>query len=119
LERDVNIPHRASSIGFVTPVYSRKHGYVTPGTGCCHVCSERCSPCRNTTGHIAALRSLIATSLRLAIFETMGGGEGDRHHLSARYAGADRWAEGCTRAAAEIRGRNVLGFQSIAQVRVR
>jgi type IV secretory pathway TraG/TraD family ATPase VirD4 len=72
-------------------------------------------------GEIAALRSLLATWLRLAIFESMAGGEGDRRlwfvidELDALGA-----IDGLKDALARLRkfgGRCVLGFQSIAQVR--
>jgi type IV secretory pathway TraG/TraD family ATPase VirD4 len=70
---------------------------------------------------VAALKSLIATWLRLAIFESMAGGEGDRRlwfvidELDALGA-----IDGLKDALARLRkfgGRCLLGFQSIAQVR--
>jgi type IV secretory pathway TraG/TraD family ATPase VirD4 len=70
---------------------------------------------------IASLRDLIATWLRLAIFETMSRPEGDQHlwfiidELDALGA-----IDGLKDALARLRkfgGRCVLGFQSVAQVR--
>ena len=69
---------------------------------------------------LAALRSIIATWTRLAIFEAMSGPEGDQHlwfvidELDALGA-----IDGLKDALARLRkfgGRCVLGFQSIAQV---
>jgi type IV secretory pathway TraG/TraD family ATPase VirD4 len=69
---------------------------------------------------LAALRSIIATWTRLAIFEAMSGAEGDQHlwfvvdELDALGA-----IDGLKDALARLRkfgGRCVLGFQSIAQV---
>jgi type IV secretory pathway TraG/TraD family ATPase VirD4 len=69
---------------------------------------------------IAALRSIIATWMRLAIFEAMDGAEADRRlwfivdELDALGA-----IEGLKDALARLRkfgGRCVLGFQSVAQV---
>jgi len=69
---------------------------------------------------IAALRSVIATWMRLAIFQAMSAGEGDRRlwfvvdELDALGA-----IDGLKDALARLRkfgGRCVLGFQSIAQV---
>lgn len=72
-------------------------------------------------GQIAALRDLIATWLRLAIFETMTGGEGDRRSwLIIDELDALGQIDGLKDALARLRrfgGRCVLGFQSIAQVR--
>jgi hypothetical protein len=72
-------------------------------------------------GEIASLRQVISTWMRLAIFETMTGKEGDRRlwfvvdELDALGA-----IDGLKDALARLRkfgGRCVLGFQSIAQVR--
>jgi type IV secretory pathway TraG/TraD family ATPase VirD4 len=74
-----------------------------------------------SAGQIAALRSLISTWLRLAIFESMGQPEGDQRlwyivdELDALGA-----IDGLKDALARLRkfgGRCVLGMQSIAQVR--
>ena len=74
-----------------------------------------------SAGQIAALRSLIATWLRIAIFETMSQPEGDQRlwyivdELDALGA-----IDGLKDALARLRkfgGRCVLGMQSIAQVR--
>jgi type IV secretory pathway TraG/TraD family ATPase VirD4 len=74
-----------------------------------------------TAGQIAALRDLIATWLRLAIFETMTGGEGDRRlWFIIDELDALGQIDGLKDALARLRkfgGRCVLGFQSIAQVR--
>jgi type IV secretory pathway TraG/TraD family ATPase VirD4 len=74
-----------------------------------------------TAGQIAALRDLIATWLRLAIFETMSGGEGDRRlWFIIDELDALGQIDGLKDALARLRkfgGRCVLGFQSIAQVR--
>jgi type IV secretory pathway TraG/TraD family ATPase VirD4 len=74
-----------------------------------------------TAGQIAALRVLIATWLRLAIFETMSGGEGDKHlWFIVDELDALGQIDGLKDALARLRkfgGRCVLGFQSIAQVR--
>jgi type IV secretory pathway TraG/TraD family ATPase VirD4 len=73
-------------------------------------------------GQIASLRGLIATWLRLAIFEAMNGAEGDQRlwfvidELDALGA-----IDGLKDALARVRkfgGRCVLGFQSIGQVSV-
>jgi hypothetical protein len=73
-----------------------------------------------TAGEIASLRSMVATWLRLAIFEAMSGPEGDRRlwfaidELDALGA-----IDGLKDALARLRkfgGRCVLGFQSIGQV---
>ena len=70
---------------------------------------------------IAALRHIVSTWMRLAIFETMNAGEGDQKlwfvvdELDALGA-----IDGLKDALARLRkfgGRCVLGFQSIAQVR--
>jgi hypothetical protein len=72
-------------------------------------------------GQIAALRDLIATWMRLAIFETMSGGEGDRRlWFIVDELDALGQIDGLKDALARLRkfgGRCVLGFQSIAQVR--
>jgi hypothetical protein len=72
-------------------------------------------------GQIAALRQLIATWLRLAIFETMNGPEGDQHlWFAIDELDALGQIDGLKDALARLRkfgGRCVLGFQSIAQVR--
>jgi type IV secretory pathway TraG/TraD family ATPase VirD4 len=74
-----------------------------------------------SAGQIAALRSLISTWLRIAIFETMSQPEGDQRlwyvidELDALGA-----IDGLKDALARLRkfgGRCVLGMQSIAQVR--
>ena len=74
-----------------------------------------------SAGQISALRSLIASWLRLAIFEAMSQPEGDQHlwfivdELDALGA-----IDGLKDALARLRkfgGRCVLGMQSIAQVR--
>jgi type IV secretory pathway TraG/TraD family ATPase VirD4 len=74
-----------------------------------------------TAGQVAALRDLIATWLRLAIFETMSGGEGDRRlWFIIDELDALGQVDGLKDALARLRkfgGRCVLGFQSIAQVR--
>jgi type IV secretory pathway TraG/TraD family ATPase VirD4 len=74
-----------------------------------------------TAGQIAALRDLIATWLRLAIFETMSGGERDqRLWFIIDELDALGQIDGLKDALARLRkfgGRCVLGFQSIAQVR--
>ncbi len=74
-----------------------------------------------TAGQIAALRDLIATWLRLAIFETMTGGERDqRLWFIIDELDALGQIDGLKDALARLRkfgGRCVLGFQSIAQVR--
>lgn len=74
-------------------------------------------------GQIAALRDLIATWLRLAIFETMSGGEADRHlWFIIDELDALGQVDGLKDALARLRkfgGCCVLGFQSIAQVRAR
>jgi type IV secretory pathway TraG/TraD family ATPase VirD4 len=72
-------------------------------------------------GQIAALRDLVSTWLRLAIFETMAQGEGD-HRLWFVIDELDALGQidGLKDALARLRkfgGRCVLGFQSIAQVR--
>jgi type IV secretory pathway TraG/TraD family ATPase VirD4 len=69
---------------------------------------------------IPALRSLISTWLRLAIFQTMGMGEGD-HRIWFVVDELDALGpiDGLKDALARLRkfgGRCVLGFQSIAQV---
>ena len=73
-----------------------------------------------TAGEIATLRSVIATWLRLAIFEAMNGPEGDQRlwvvidELDALGA-----IDGLKDALARLRkfgGRCVLGFQSVGQV---
>jgi len=70
---------------------------------------------------IAALRHIVSTWMRLAIFETMNAGEGDQKlwfvvdELDALGA-----IDGLKDALARLRkfgGRCVIGFQSIAQVR--
>jgi len=74
-----------------------------------------------TAGQVAALRDLIATWLRLAIFETMSGGEGDRRlWFVIDELDALGQIDGLKDALARLRkfcGRCVLGFQSIGQVR--
>jgi type IV secretory pathway TraG/TraD family ATPase VirD4 len=70
---------------------------------------------------IAALKNLIATWLRLAIFETMSLGEGD-HRLWFAIDELDALGQidGLKDALARLRkfgGRCIIGFQSIAQVR--
>ena len=74
-----------------------------------------------SAGQIAALRSLIATWLRLAIFEAMSQPEGD-HRLWYIVDELDALGaiDGLKDALARLRkfgGRCVLGMQSIAQVR--
>ncbi|MGH8322546.1 MAG: type IV secretion system DNA-binding domain-containing protein [Steroidobacteraceae bacterium] len=69
---------------------------------------------------IAAVRSVISTWMRLAIFQTMGLGEGD-HRLWFAVDELDALGaiDGLPDALARLRkfgGRCVLGFQSIAQV---
>ena len=69
---------------------------------------------------IAALRSIISTWMRLAIFQTMSQGEGD-HRLWFAVDELDALGtiDGLKDALARLRkfgGRCVLGFQSIAQV---
>ena len=71
--------------------------------------------------HIAALRSMIATWMRLAIFETMNGEEDHDQHLWFVIDELDALGpiEGLKDALARLRkfgGRCVLGFQSVAQV---
>ena len=70
---------------------------------------------------IAVLRDLIATWMRLAIFETMTGGEGDKRlWFVVDELDALGQIDGLKDALARLRkfgGRCVLGFQSIAQVR--
>jgi len=70
---------------------------------------------------IAALRDLIATWLRLGVFETMSRGEGDqRLWFVIDELDALGNIDGLKDALARVRkfgGRCVLGFQSIAQVR--
>jgi hypothetical protein len=72
-------------------------------------------------GQIAALRGLIATWMRLAIFETMNRKEGDqRLWFIIDELDALGQIDGLKDALARLRkfgGRCVLGFQSIAQVR--
>jgi type IV secretory pathway TraG/TraD family ATPase VirD4 len=69
---------------------------------------------------IAALRSVISAWLRLAIFQTMSGGEGDQHlWFVVDELDALGPIDGLKDALARLRkfgGRCVLGFQSIAQV---
>jgi hypothetical protein len=69
---------------------------------------------------IAALRSIISAWLRLAIFQTMSGGEGDqRLWFVVDELDALGPIDGLKDALARLRkfgGRCVLGFQSIAQV---
>ena len=69
---------------------------------------------------IAALRSIISAWLRLAIFQTMTGGEGDqRLWFIVDELDALGPIDGLKDALARLRkfgGRCVLGFQSIAQV---
>ena len=69
---------------------------------------------------IASLRTLIATWVRLAIFQTMGLGEGDhRIWFVVDELDALGQIDGLKDALARLRkfgGRCVLGFQSIAQV---
>ncbi len=71
-------------------------------------------------GEIAALKSVIATWLRLAIFEAMNGAEGDlRLWFIIDELDALGAIDGLKDALARLRkfgGRCVLGFQSIAQV---
>jgi type IV secretory pathway TraG/TraD family ATPase VirD4 len=71
-------------------------------------------------GQIAALRSVIAAWLRLAIFEAMSGKEGDqRLWFIVDELDALGTIDGLKDALARLRkfgGRCVLGFQSIAQV---
>ena len=72
-------------------------------------------------GQIAALRSMIATWLRLAIFETMNGSEACDRRLWFVIDELDALGavDGLKDALARLRkfgGRCVLGFQSIAQV---
>jgi type IV secretory pathway TraG/TraD family ATPase VirD4 len=74
-----------------------------------------------TASQIAALKGLIATWMRLAIFETMNLGEGD-HRLWFVVDELDALGQidGLKDALARLRkfgGRCVIGFQSIAQVR--
>lgn len=70
---------------------------------------------------IAALKNLIATWMRLAIFETMSGGERDRRlWFIVDELDALGQIDGLKDALARLRkfgGRCALGFQSIAQVR--
>ena len=72
-------------------------------------------------GQIAALRDLIATWLRLAVFETMDQPEGDqRLWFVIDELDALGQIDGLKDALARLRkfgGRCVIGFQSIAQVR--
>jgi type IV secretory pathway TraG/TraD family ATPase VirD4 len=72
-------------------------------------------------GQIASLRDLIATWLRLAIFETMTGAEADKRlWFIVDELDALGSIDGLKDALARLRkfgGRCVLGFQSIAQVR--
>jgi type IV secretory pathway TraG/TraD family ATPase VirD4 len=72
-------------------------------------------------GQITSLRDLISTWLRLAIFETMNGGEGDKRlWFVIDELDALGQIDGLKDALARLRkfgGRCVLGFQSIAQVR--
>jgi type IV secretory pathway TraG/TraD family ATPase VirD4 len=72
-------------------------------------------------GQIAAVRQLIATWLRLAIFETMDGIEEDQHLWFAMdELDALGQIDGLKDALARLRkfgGRCIVGFQSIAQVR--
>ena len=69
---------------------------------------------------IAALRTIIATWVRLAIFQTMSGGSGDRRlWLVVDELDALGAIDGLKDALARLRkfgGRCVLGFQSLAQV---
>jgi type IV secretory pathway TraG/TraD family ATPase VirD4 len=69
---------------------------------------------------IAALRSIISTWMRLAIFQTMSQGEGDyRLWFAVDELDALGTIDGLKDALARLRkfgGRCVLGFQSIAQV---
>ena len=71
---------------------------------------------------IAALRSIISAWLRLAIFQTMTGGEGDqRLWFVVDELDALGPIDGLKDALARLRkfgGRCVLGFQSIAQVSI-
>lgn len=72
-------------------------------------------------GQIAALRSMIATWMRLAIFEAMSGEENRDQHLWFVVDELDALGQidGLKDALARLRkfgGRCVLGFQSIAQV---
>jgi type IV secretory pathway TraG/TraD family ATPase VirD4 len=74
-----------------------------------------------SAGQIAALKTLIATWLRLGIFETMSLGEGD-HRLWFAIDELDALGQidGLKDALARLRkfgGRCIIGFQSIAQVR--
>jgi type IV secretory pathway TraG/TraD family ATPase VirD4 len=74
-----------------------------------------------TASQIAALKGLIATWMRLAVFETMSLGEGD-HRLWFVIDELDALGQidGLKDALARLRkfgGRCVIGFQSIAQVR--
>lgn len=71
--------------------------------------------------HIAALKSMIATWMRLAIFEAMNGAENCDQHLWFVIDELDALGaiDGLKDALARLRkfgGRCVLGFQSIAQV---
>jgi Type IV secretion-system coupling protein DNA-binding domain len=71
-------------------------------------------------GQIAALRSTISAWMRLAIFETMNAGEGDRRlWFAVDELDALGQIDGLKDALARLRkfgGRCLLGFQSIAQV---
>jgi hypothetical protein len=72
-------------------------------------------------GEVAALRHLVSTWMRLAIFEAMGGDEADqRLWFIVDELDALGSIDGLKDALARLRkfgGRCVLGFQSIAQVR--
>src|ERR1039457_1076711 len=74
-----------------------------------------------SAGQIAALKNLIATWMRLAIFETMSLGEGDhRIWFAIDELDALGQIDGLKDALARLRkfgGRCIIGFQSIAQVR--
>jgi hypothetical protein len=74
-----------------------------------------------SAGQIAALKNLIATWMRLAIFETMSLGEGDhRIWFAIDELDALGQIDGLKDALARLRkfgGRCIIGFQSHAQVR--
>ena len=125
---------------FLEPENARMFGSIRSVAGSAiaaleYVCAQRCAPfsvrhwVRSGRGvlflpyratQVAALRSIIATWMRLAIFEAMDGRERERRlwfivdELDALGA-----IDGLKDALARLRkfgGRCVLGFQSIAQV---
>lgn len=125
---------------FLEPENARMFGSIRSVAAACtaaleHVCRQCAPPCSvrqwvragrgvlflpYRAGQIAALRTLIASWMRLAIFEAMNGPPGDRRlwfivdELDALGA-----IDGLRDALARLRkfgGRCVLGMQSIAQV---